>query len=99
MLGRLEMNIDDCIESFTRMMDKTFEQRHRLPFKLFGGQVQPRYDTDVLEKSIKIVIHSAGFDPDEKLRGKKSSNCKVFALSSPDSWLLLTHGDSGLWSP
>jgi calcium-independent phospholipase A2-gamma len=77
MLGRLEMNIDDCIDAFTGMMDDIFKQKHKLPFKVFTGQVQPRYDSAILEKCIKSVIREAGFEPDAKLREPKKSACKV----------------------
>lgn len=82
MLGRLEMNVDDCIEAFTGMMDEIFQQKHKIPFKLFSGQVQPRYDSAILEKCIKVVIKNAGFDPEAKLRETKDSSCKVFVLST-----------------
>jgi calcium-independent phospholipase A2-gamma len=82
MLGRLEMNIDDCIEAFTGMMDAIFQQKHKLPFKLFSGQVQPRFDSEILEKCIKVVIKKAGFDSEAKLRETKDSRCKVCVLST-----------------
>jgi hypothetical protein len=56
MLGRLEMNIDGCINAYTGMMDDIFKLKHKLLFKLFTGQVQPRFDSAILEKCIKKVI-------------------------------------------
>ena len=78
MLGRLEMNIDDCIEAFTEMMDEIFKQKAKIPFKLFSGKVKPRYDSATLERCIKKVVTNTGLPPDAKLRDRKYSNCKVY---------------------
>jgi calcium-independent phospholipase A2-gamma len=77
MLGRLEMNIDDCIEAFTEMMDEIFKQKAKIPFKLFSGEVKPRYDSATLERCIRKVVTEAGLPPDAKLRDPKDSTCKV----------------------
>lgn len=70
------MNIDDCIDAFTGMMDEIFKRKHRVPFNI-TGKIRPRYDTDILEKCIKQVIKDAGFEPDARLREPKESSCKV----------------------
>jgi calcium-independent phospholipase A2-gamma len=77
MLGRLEMNIDDCIDAFTGMMDEIFHRKHKLPFML-SGNVRGRYSSETLEKCIKQAITDAGFPPDTKLRDQKTSSCKVY---------------------
>ena len=78
MLGRLEMNIDDCIEAFTEMMDEIFKQKAKIPFKLFSGKVKPRYNSATLERCIRKVITNAGLPSDAKLRHPKYSSCKVY---------------------
>ena len=81
MLGRLEMNIDDCIDAFTGMMDEVFERKNHLPFNLFSGNVQERYSSSTLTRCIQDIIRKAGFSPDAKLREPKRSSCKVYACS------------------
>lgn len=71
------MNIDDCIDAFTGMMDEIFKQKAKIPLKLFSGGVKPRYDSVTLERCIKKVITNAGLPPDAKLRDPKDSSCKV----------------------
>jgi hypothetical protein len=88
MLGRLEMNIDDCIDAFSEMMDEIFHQKHILPFRL-SGNVRERYSSDILEKCIKKVIKDAGFSPDAKLRGEKVSKCKVYVFTLGGIMLLM----------
>lgn len=50
MLGCLEINIDECIDAFTGMMDEIFKQKAKIPLKLFSGGVKPRYDSVTLER-------------------------------------------------
>lgn len=83
MLGRLEMDIDDCIEAYISMSDRIFtKKRHRLGMR---GDIQGRFDTVELENSIKNIIVNARkppqppLDVDEKLRSEAQvpGACKV----------------------
>ena len=80
MLGRLEMTVDECIEAFTGIMDAVFTKKHTIPFNIFSGQVVPRFDTAILEDSIKNTIEGAGYHREERMRGPKRSRCRVYTL-------------------
>jgi calcium-independent phospholipase A2-gamma len=78
MLGRLEMDIETCIDAFTEMMDEIFQRKHKFPFEL-SGKVRGRYSSVTLEKCIKKVITDAGFPVDAKMRDQagKKYPCKT----------------------
>lgn len=73
------MNIDDCIEVFTGMIDAIFKQKHKIPFKLFSGEVRPRCDIATLKRYIQNAIRGAAFDQQAKLReGRKTRASEAF---------------------
>jgi hypothetical protein len=56
MLGRLEMDVDECITAFRETMQKVFEKKKStLPFSL-GGKVKAKFSSKTLETAIKKVI-------------------------------------------
>ena len=84
MLGRLELSVDECIEKYISMSDRIFiKKRHRMKL---NTDIQGRFDTDELEKSIKKIIKDTSLPEDTKMRspqqiqgGKKF--CKVYGSS------------------
>ena len=56
MLGRLEMDVDSCIEAYTNLMSQVFEMK-KSPIDL-RLNVQGRFDTAKLENAIKSLITS-----------------------------------------
>jgi hypothetical protein len=80
MLGRLEMSVDDCIEKYISMSDRIFvKKRHRLKL---NTDIQGRFDTDELERSIKKIIRDAGLPEDATMRSPQQIQsgkrfCKV----------------------
>ena len=75
MLGRLEMDIDECISAYTTLSDRVFQkQRHRVKI---NGQIQGRFDTAELERSVKEVIVRKGLQEDALLKKPDNSCCKV----------------------
>lgn len=58
MLGRLRMDIDECINTYINLFDRVFKKRHRVTIM---NKVQARFDTKDLEKAIKeIVLKQSG---------------------------------------
>jgi hypothetical protein len=73
------MNIGDCIEVFTGMIDAIFKQKHKIPFKLFSGEVRPRCDTATLKRCISKCDQRRCLDQQAKLReGRKTRASKAF---------------------
>jgi hypothetical protein len=77
MLGRLKLDINQCIDIYLEMMDGVFKkERHRIGMK---GNFQARFSTDELERSIKKAIVSSGLHEDATMRheGSDEQECKV----------------------
>ena len=82
MLGRLQMDIDQCINAYISMFDRVFQKkRHRITIR---GKVQDRFDTQELEKAIKEIV----FDQCGRQKGAENTllrdgdgqkvQCKVY---------------------
>jgi hypothetical protein len=51
MLGRLEMNVDECISAYSDMMKTVFEEKSsRLPIS-WTGRVKAQFDSNKLKGS------------------------------------------------
>ena len=75
MLGRLGMTVDECIDAYISLSDKIFQkQRHRVTMK---GQVQGRFDSDVLERAIKEIVVGQGLAEDALFKDAPEATCKV----------------------
>jgi hypothetical protein len=74
MLGRLEMDVDECIEAYTSMF-KTIFAKKDLPFNIWGN-IKGRFDSTVLEECIHKILEDRGLSKREPLNdGNK--RCKV----------------------
>jgi hypothetical protein len=65
MLGRLEMDIDECIEAYTSMF-KTIFGKKGLPVNIWGN-IKGRFDSTVLEECIRKVLKDRGLSEREPL--------------------------------
>jgi hypothetical protein len=75
MLGRLRMSIDDCIDAYLSLSDRIFQKkRHRVTVK---GNIQGRFDSDVLERAIKEVVVAQGLPENTLLKDTSDNACRV----------------------
>jgi hypothetical protein len=74
MLGRLEMDVDECIEEYTNMFAAIFGKKG-LPFNLLG-KIKGRFDSTVLEECIKRILQERGLSKGAILNDGKE-RCKV----------------------
>ncbi len=80
MLGRLEMDVDQCIEAYSTMMGQIFGKKSlSLDWR---GRIKGRYDTQKLAESIELTMNSLGFPKDEVLNDGKERLCRVYVLYS-----------------
>ena len=76
MLGRLRMSVQDCINEYIRLADRVFtKENHRVSLK---GNIQGRFNHEVLEAVIKEVIVATGHKEDALLKDDSVESCKVF---------------------
>ncbi|PVH75974.1 phospholipase, patatin family protein [Cadophora sp. DSE1049] len=74
MLGRLEMDVDECIEEYTSMFETIFGKKG-LPVNLWG-KIKGRFDSTVLEQCIKGILKKRGLAEDALLNDG-NERCKV----------------------
>lgn len=48
MLGRLEMDIDECIQAYRELMESVFSEKARTVFLDWSGNVKAQYDSQKL---------------------------------------------------
>ncbi|KAI3550675.1 phospholipase [Colletotrichum filicis] len=79
MLGRLRMDVEDCMNAYADLSDKIFQkQKHRFTL---SGNVQGRFDSTELERVIKNVVREQGLGVDELLKDDSKAPCKVFVCA------------------
>lgn len=75
MLGRLEMTIDGCIDSYLSLSDQVFQKKaHRVTIQ---GKIQGRFDSNKLEQAIKEVVRKRGLPEDTLMKSSVDAACKV----------------------
>lgn len=82
MLGRLKMDVDDCITAYCELTKQIFAKRLRkLPLGL-GGKVKARFDSQKLEDAIKDVVTKSGNPETALLDDEKDRGCRVYVHDS-----------------
>lgn len=77
MLGRLEMDVDECITAYSDLTAAVFgEKLSRIPFKI-KGNVKPRFDSTKLETAIRKVVTQSGASETELLNDAVERGCKT----------------------
>lgn len=74
MLGRLEMDVDECIEAYTSLFE-TIVGKKGLPVNMWG-KIKGRFDSTALEDCIKKILKERGLPEGEPLNDGKE-RCKV----------------------
>ena len=77
MIGRLEMDIDECISAYTELMKTVFEQKLRRVPSDFSGKIQSRFDSTKLRDAINKVITSKGFSPADPFDDGQPRGCRM----------------------
>ncbi|KAI9674021.1 MAG: hypothetical protein M1829_003864 [Trizodia sp. TS-e1964] len=78
MLGRLEMDVDDCIKAYTRMFEAIFSKKN-LPITIWG-KIKGRFKSSVLEECVSKILKDHGLSGAEPLNDGKQ-RCKVFVCA------------------
>ncbi len=77
MLGRLEMDVDECISAYTHIMKDVFEEKaHQFPVQ-WRGRVQARFDSKKLQGAIESVIRQEGHSPTDRFNRGGPPGCRV----------------------
>ena len=77
MLGRLEMEVDQCILAYSDLAESVFGQRKTfLPFNIWGN-VKARFDSPKLEKAILKTILERGITETESFNDGNKRACRT----------------------
>ncbi|GFF55509.1 hypothetical protein CNMCM6936_005638 [Aspergillus lentulus] len=80
MLGRLKMDVDQCIDAYVRLSKQAFTRKNYIPVTL-RGNFRARFDTKKLEEALKTVVVEQGLDEDALLWDPDTS-CRVFVCTT-----------------
>lgn len=76
MLGRLEMSVDECIDTYVNLIRTVFEKKSRWPVNL-SGSVRSRFDATKLENAVKDVVTSHGAKETDLFNDGCERGCRV----------------------
>ena len=85
MLGRLEMDIDACINSYLELAGSIFQKPPSIVRRLRGVySARGRFNSRALEEAVKKIVISRGLSADETLSLAEEPKCKTYeAFLSP----------------
>ncbi|XXH05415.1 hypothetical protein Hte_011841 [Hypoxylon texense] len=82
MLGRLQMDVDDCIQEYSELTKAIFSEKlHSMSVNLFT-KVQPRFDSEKLRAAIQKVVAKNGQSSETPFNDHDSDRCKVFVCAA-----------------
>jgi hypothetical protein len=77
MLGRLEMDVDECITAYAKLMEPVFKTKTRwIPINRMGN-IKPRFNTARLEGEIKKLLTSRGVEEKQPYNDNAKRDCRV----------------------
>lgn len=90
MLGRLEMDVDECIATYIQLMESVFcDKINNLPVD-WSGNIKAQYDSKRLKAAIETVIISAGASPNDAMDDGNPPRCRVFVCTTAKDTLQIT---------
>jgi len=82
MLGRLEMDVDECISAYCELMKTVFNEKLRwTPFSL-TAKIKAQFDSTKLESAIKKVITSHNASEADLFNDGIERGCRVFVCTT-----------------
>lgn len=90
MLGRLEMDVQECIDGYRDLMKCVFSEKSRAICVDLAGNLKAQYDSKKLRAAIEHVIESAGFSPNDPLNDGQARKCRVFVCATAKETLEVT---------
>ena len=75
MLGRLEMDVDQCIDAYVKLAGEVFSEK-ALPVDWLG-RVKSKFDSKKLKDAIFEIAKIGGASGDEPFNDGKERGCKT----------------------
>ena len=77
MLGRLEMDVDECIEAYEKLMKTVFEKKESFFLMSFRANIKARFAEKALEKAVKEVVENCRRSNGQKSRSTSTSEWRL----------------------
>lgn len=90
MLGRLKMDIDQCIAEYSRLCRHVFGRKKRLSLTMAGmSKRKAKHDRRKLEVALKGVLREMGYEDREILMQDVDLSCRVYVSIHSVHFILL----------
>lgn len=77
MLGRLEMDVDECISAYSDLMKTVFDEKSsRLPIN-WTGRVKAQFDSKKLKTAIEGAVACHGISKSDLFNDGNHRGCRV----------------------
>jgi hypothetical protein len=77
MLGRLEMDVDECVSAYSKLMESVFEDKSSwLPIS-WTGRTKAQFDSTRLKNAIEEVITRQGASKTDLFNDGSPRGCRV----------------------
>ena len=77
MLGRLEMDVDDCILAYSKLMESMFAKKSSWSLEGWTGEIKAQFDSTRLKSAIEEAITHQGIPKTSLLNDEQARGCKV----------------------
>ena len=77
MLGRLEMDLDECIVAYSDLAAAVFSEKLSRVLVNINGKIKPRFDSAKLRETIRKVIAQNGGLDTELLNDGNERGCRT----------------------
>ena len=77
MLGRLRMDVQECIRIYLQLAESVFSKVHYVPIHLLNGRTKSRYNQEALESAIRRILEERNMSPNTLLKDEDPYSCKV----------------------
>jgi hypothetical protein len=77
MLGRLEMDVDECITAYSILMKTVFEEESSWLPVSWRGKVKARFDSKKLKSAVEKVISDTGASVTDAFNDGKDRGCRT----------------------
>lgn len=77
MLGRLEMDVDECITAYSDLAEYVFgDRQNHIPVNI-KGEIKPRFDLARLKSAILRVVAQSGVSETDFLNDGTKRGCRT----------------------
>ena len=77
MLGRLEMDVAECIAAYCKLSESVFKVKKHWSSITLRGDIQSRFDSQKLRAAVEAVLNDKNLPPTTLFNDKVERGCKV----------------------